>query len=89
MHHISCREIKEKRIMKKNKLIQMIKKLMQEVLLRIKLKEMDEFWYLTGGSCFGIFPSSFYYTHTPEEIEQITAEEIKKLSEMINQLEKS
>lgn len=67
-------------------MFQILKKLIQDVLFQMKLKEMDEFWYMTGGSCFGLFPPSFYYTHTPEEVEQITAAEIKKIRELIEQL---
>lgn len=70
-------------------MIQIIKKLIQDVLFQMKLKEMDEFWYMTGRSCFGLFPPSFYYTHTPEEVEQITAAELKKIRTLIDQLEDS
>lgn len=48
---------------------------------------MDELWYMMGGNCFGLFPPSFYATHTPEEAERIEKEEIAKLREMINELE--
>lgn len=41
-------------------------------MFKIKLWEMDRLWELMGGSCWGLFPPSFYYTHTEEEIERIT-----------------
>lgn len=46
--------------------------------LRVRLKRMDDWWYLMGGSCFGLFPPSFYYTHTEEEIKRVTDEELDK-----------
>lgn len=44
-------------------------------------------WYLMGGSCFGLFPPSFYYTHTEEEIKQITEETLGNLYDMIAEYE--
>lgn len=64
-----------------------LKKLIQKIRFRIKLKRMDDMWYLTGGNCFGLFPPSFYYTHTQEEIDRITAEEIKKIRELLKEFE--
>ncbi len=61
--------------------------LIQKIKFQIKLKEMDDWWYYTGGNCFGLFPPSFYYTHTQEEIEKITTEEKRKLRELIEQLD--
>lgn len=46
-------------------------------MFKIKLREMDDIWELMGGSCWGLFPPSFYYTHTEEEIERITKETIE------------
>lgn len=45
----------------------------------MKLKRMDDWWYLMGGSCFGLLPPSFYYTHTEEEIKRTADEELDKL----------
>lgn len=67
--------------------VKLLKELIHKIRFRLKLREMDEQWYLTGGNCFGLFPPSFYYTHTEEEIKRITAEEIAKLREIIDQLE--
>lgn len=64
-----------------------LKKMIREIRFQIKLKEMDDLWYFMGGSCFGLFPPSFYYTHTQEEIERITAETLEKLRTMIDELE--
>lgn len=47
---------------------------------------MDEEWRLSGRSCWSLFPPSFYYTHTEEEIERITAETIDRIQKLIDQL---
>ena len=47
---------------------------------------MDDLWYIMGGSCFGVFPPSFYYTHTEEEIKRITAEKMEKIQKMITEI---
>lgn len=67
--------------------VKFIKKIIQKIIFRIKLREMDEWWYMTGGSCFGLFPPSFYYTHTEEEIERITKETLDRCTELINKLD--
>lgn len=66
--------------------VEKAQKLIQKIKFRIKLKEMDDWWYYTGGNCFGLFPPSFYYTHTQKEIEKITTEEKRKLRALIEQL---
>lgn len=48
---------------------------------------MDDVYYLTGQSCFSLFPPSFYHPHTPEEIERITQEELAKIMEIIEQMD--
>lgn len=63
------------------------KKMVQKIKFHIKLKEMDNLWHFMGGNCFGLFPPSFYYTHTQEEIERITTETMKRLRAMIDELE--
>lgn len=59
---------------------------MRKIIFRIKLKQMDDWWYFMGGSCFELFPPSFYYTHTEEEIERITAENLERIDKLINEL---
>jgi len=63
----------------------LLKELVQKIILWKKLKTMDMNWYLMGGNCFGLFPPSFYYTHTEEEIERIKFELIKELEEIVKQ----
>lgn len=69
-----------------NTVIKILTKALQEIRFRRKLKKMDDIWNIMGGSCFGIFPPSFYYTHTKEEIEIITAEKMDELQKMADQL---
>lgn len=68
------------------KIIEFLKNSMRKIIFRIKLKQMDDWWYFMGGSCFGLFPPSFYYTHTEEEIERITAENLERIDKLINEL---
>lgn len=63
-----------------------LKEIGHKIMFRIKLQEMDSMWELMGGSCWGLFPPSFYYTHTEEEIERITKETIERLREMIDEM---
>ena len=69
------------------RIIKGIKKLIDHIIFRIKLQQMDDRWYFMGGNCWGLFPPSFYYTHTEEEIKRIKEETIKKLYDMIEELE--
>lgn len=64
-----------------------IKKQIDNIIFRIKLQQMDDMWYLLGGNCWGLFPPSFYYTHTEDEVKRIKEETFKKLYDMIEQLE--
>lgn len=64
---------------------QYIKKIKHKVMFKIKLWEMDRLWELMGGSCWGLFPPSFYYTHTEEEIERITKETIESCKKMLDE----
>lgn len=68
------------------KIIEFLKNSMRKIIFRIKLKQMDDWWYFMGGSCFELFPPSFYYTHTEEEIERITAENLERIDKLINEL---
>lgn len=58
----------------------------QKILLRRKLRQMDKWWYDMGGNSWGLFPPSFYYTHTEEEIERIATETVAEIQELINRL---
>ena len=50
--------------------IRIFREMIRKIVFRIKLREMDNMWYYTGASCWQLFPPSFYYTHTEEEIEK-------------------
>lgn len=62
-----------------------IKGIYKRIAFRRKLKRMDDLWYMYGGSCFGLFPPSFYYTHTEEEVKRIAEGEIASLKALIEQ----
>lgn len=62
-----------------------MRKLFEKILFRLKLMNMDFQWRMIGGNCFSLFPPSFYYTHTQEEIERITREEIAELKRMLQE----
>lgn len=72
---------------RKMKIIGIVKGWIDKKIFRIKLSEMDSLWYYSGASGWKLFPPSFYYTHTEEEIERITAEINARLQELIDQLE--
>ena len=69
------------------KLARVLKGVIEKVKFRNKLKRMYDWWYFTGGNCFGLFPPSFYYTHTEEEVRRITDETLERLRSMIEELE--
>ncbi len=66
--------------------IDILTKPIRKAVFRIKLLLMDDWWYFTGASSYELFPPSFYYTHTQEEIERITKEKKEKIQEMIDKL---
>lgn len=61
--------------------------LFHKIIFHCELKKMDDWWYFIGGNCFGLFPPSFYYTHSEEEIKRIKDETLAKAYSMINQLD--
>ncbi len=67
------------------KCINTMKKVQQKIIFKIKLWEMDTLWDYMGGRCWSMFPPSFYYTHTEEEIEQITKEVIEECKKIIDE----
>ena len=67
--------------------ISSVKVLICKIKFRHKLKKMDDWWYFMGGNCFGLFPPSFYYTHSEEEIKQIRDETLAKAYSIIRQLD--
>lgn len=60
-----------------------MRRLFEKILFRIKLWDMDRQWRMMGGNCFSFFPPSFYYTHTPEEIERIKWEQIEEIKKIL------
>lgn len=67
----------------------MIKKLWKGFVYKMKLREMDRRWYYMGGSCYGLFPPSFYYTHSEDEIRKYTDEIIVELEKLLEEFAES
>ena len=53
-----------------------------KIYFRIRLRHIDSEWYYWNETGFSLFPPSFYYTHTEEEIKRITEETITELKKM-------
>lgn len=62
-----------------------MRRLFEKILFHIKLWDMDRQWRMMGGNCFALFLPSFYYTHTPEEVERITREEITEIRKILDE----
>lgn len=62
-----------------------MRRLFKKILFHVKLWDMDRQWRMMGGNCFALFPPSFYYTHTPEEVERITREEITEIRNILDE----
>lgn len=65
-----------------------MKNWIQKLCYKRKLREMDEMWRLMGGSSWGLFPPSFYLTHSPEEVQRRKKEELDKLKAMLEEFKK-
>lgn len=52
-----------------------------KIYFRIRLRHMDSEWYYWNETGFSLFPPSFYYTHTEEEIKRITEETITEVAD--------
>ena len=61
-----------------------IKSICEKIRLRRKLKTMESLWNFYVGSCFGLFPPSFYHKHSEKEIQRLQREEIARLKEILN-----
>ncbi len=68
------------------KFVDILCEIIGKIGFKIRLICMDA-WYYLNGSCFGLFPPSFYYTHTEEEIRSITDKTLKELRTMIEELD--
>lgn len=56
-----------------------MKGLSNRIKFRMKLWKMDSLWRFTGGPANSLFPPSFYYTHTEEEIKKAVDEAARPL----------
>ena len=60
-----------------------LKKWIEKRRWKLKLERMDFIWYFYGGSSWQLFPPSYYYTHSPEEVEAETTRILNELEAMV------
>lgn len=65
--------------------IELLGKYIHKIRFSMKLRRMDEWWHFMGGGCFGLFPPSFYYTHTEEEIKCAAEETLAEMQAMLDE----
>ena len=66
-----------------------LKNWLQKLKFRREPKTMDELLYNYGiGSCFRLFPPSFYRKHSEEKAKQLREAELTKLHQMLEEYEK-
>ena len=70
------------------KVLEEIKEFIRKLRFKHKLWEMDFFADYTGMSSWMLFPPSFYYTHTEEEIAQATAAVKAKVYAILDEWER-
>ena len=85
LESIKSEQRKERTIIKK--FVKLLKDTIYKILFHIKLKWMDDCWYHIGASSWQLFPPSFYYTHTEEEVERIIKETIVRLRTILAEFE--
>lgn len=61
-----------------------IRKMYDKIKFEMKLRRMDKLWHFYGANSWDLFPPSFYYRHTTEEIERITEETFSELQAVID-----
>ena len=74
---------------KNKRKINKMKKILQKIVYYNKIQKEDcklSFFYR---NCFELFSPLFYHTHTQEEINRISKEELKKLEECLQQYKNS
>lgn len=64
-----------------------VKAMIDKIGFKIRMAEMDLAYFLFGWSCFSLFPPSFYYTHTPKEIEEITNRELESIRKLLDEMD--
>ena len=62
-----------------------MKRLWNWIKWRAKLCRMDSMWRFMGGQCNRLFPPSFYYTHTDEEIKEAVDEAVRPLEQILEE----
>ena len=64
-----------------------LKKWIKKIWYRHKLRRMDRRWRIQGGASYQLFPPSFYYAHSPEEIQGIADRELLSLTVLVQKYE--
>lgn len=62
-----------------------MKGLSNRIKFRMKLWKMDSLRRFTGGHANSLFPPSFYYTHTEEEIKKAVDEAVRPLEKILEE----
>ena len=66
-------------------LLHLIKKLWGRIGIRLRLIYLDSLWQFYGGNSYELFPPSFYYTHSPKEIAELTEKNLSELRRLAQQ----
>ena len=70
------------------KVVDILRKPLCWILHKYKLYKMDRDFYMSPLHEGFLYPPSFYYTHTPEEIKEIEQKEIAELREMVEEYDR-
>ncbi len=62
-----------------------LKKWIRKIWCWHKLRCMDRRWRMQGGASYQLFPPSFYYIHSAEEIKDITEKKLTDLRKQIKE----
>lgn len=66
-----------------------LKNCLKKLIIRREPKSIEELLYNYGfGSCFSLFPPSFYRKHSEEKAKQLREAELSKLHQMLEEYEK-
>ena len=66
-------------------LLHWIKRKWKKIRIRFRLMHLDSLWLFYGGDSYELFPPSFYYTHSAEEIAELTEKNLSELRRIAQQ----
>lgn len=70
------------------RVIEWICKIVKKVVFEIKMQEMDFFASFTGMDSWMLFPPSYYYRFSSEELEKMKIEMREKIQEIFDEWER-